>query len=116
CSMYGSVYPPHACALVGFVVNTYEGGNLSPLVPAYPWNASPSCFRLLEHFIRAAASRTFWTAGSSSPIRIAMIAITTNNSIRVKPDLRASRMVALLRIVVSGEYPCALELGRRTRY
>src|SRR5262249_25920038 len=35
--------------------------------------------------MRAAASRTFWTAGSSRPIRMAMIAITTNSSIRVKP-------------------------------
>jgi hypothetical protein len=40
--------------------------------------------------MRAAASRTFWTAGRSRPIRMAMIAITTNNSIRVKP-LRATR-------------------------
>src|SRR5437764_12792549 len=43
------------------------------------------CLRLLEHLARAAASRTFWTAGSSRPIRMAMIAITTNNSISVKP-------------------------------
>ena len=35
---------------------------------------------------RAAASRTFWTAGSSRPIRMAMMAITTSNSISVKPD------------------------------
>ena len=31
-----------------------------------------------------AASRTFWTAGSSRPIRIAMMAMTTSNSISVK--------------------------------
>ena len=35
--------------------------------------------------MRAAASRTFCTAGSSRPIRIAMIAITTSSSIRVNP-------------------------------
>ena len=35
--------------------------------------------------LRSAASRTFWTAGSSKPIRIAMIAMTTSSSIRVKP-------------------------------
>src|SRR5262245_26372111 len=35
--------------------------------------------------MRAAASRTFWTAGRSRPIRTAMIAITTSSSIRVKP-------------------------------
>ena len=33
--------------------------------------------------MRAAASRTFCTAGSSSPIRMPMMAITTNNSISV---------------------------------
>jgi hypothetical protein len=31
------------------------------------------------------ASRTFWIAGSSRPIRIAMMAITTSSSMRVKP-------------------------------
>src|SRR5688500_14259055 len=34
--------------------------------------------------MRAAASRTFWTAGSSRPMRMAMIAITTSSSISVK--------------------------------
>src|SRR5437899_2667707 len=38
--------------------------------------------------MRLAASRTFWTAGSSSPMRMAMMAITTSNSISVKPDRR----------------------------
>src|SRR5947209_1036670 len=50
------------------------------------WNvcmASPICLRLLVHLDRLAASRTFWTAGSSSPIRTATIAITTNSSISV---------------------------------
>jgi hypothetical protein len=37
------------------------------------------------HFMRLAASRAFCTAGSSSPMRIEMIAITTSNSIRVNP-------------------------------
>src|SRR6266545_2758050 len=41
--------------------------------------------RLLLHDIRAAASRTFWTAGRSNPIKIAMIAITTSSSISVNP-------------------------------
>src|SRR5438874_1413503 len=60
----------------------------------------PICFRLLEHFARLAASRTFWTAGSNRPIRTAIMAITTSSSIRVKPR-RASDlpgdMVYLLR-------------------
>src|SRR5690242_13988224 len=37
--------------------------------------------------MRAAASLTFCTAGSSRPMRMAMMAITTNSSIKVKPDL-----------------------------
>src|SRR5881275_1977085 len=40
------------------------------------------------HCMRAAASRTFWTAGSRSPMRMAMMAITTNNSISVKAERR----------------------------
>src|SRR5215212_1659395 len=53
---------------------------------------------LLAHFVRAAASRTFWTAGTRSPIRIAIIAITTSSSISVKPrerlQNRGSRKIA----------------------
>jgi hypothetical protein len=36
------------------------------------------------HCARRAASRADWTAGKSKEIRIAMIAITTNNSMSVK--------------------------------
>src|SRR5262249_11285696 len=36
--------------------------------------------------LRAAASRTFWTAGSRSPTRTAMMPITTSSSISVNPD------------------------------
>src|SRR5215468_4855714 len=48
----------------------------------------PSCLRLFVQLMRAAASRTFWTAGTSRPIRIAMIAITTSSSISVKARRR----------------------------
>src|SRR5262249_42496782 len=44
----------------------------------------PIWCRLLEQLMRAAASRTFWTAGTSRPMSTAMIAITTSSSIRVK--------------------------------
>src|SRR5579884_1334620 len=46
----------------------------------------PICLRLFWHWARAAASRTFCTAGSSKPMRMAMMAITTSNSISVKPS------------------------------
>src|SRR4051812_2994655 len=48
---------------------------------------------LLEQDLRAAASRTFWTAGSSRPMSTAMIAITTSSSISVKPDRRDGRVM-----------------------
>ena len=47
--------------------------------------ARPSCLRLLAHCARRAASRADCTAGKSSEIKTAMIAITTSNSIRVNP-------------------------------
>src|SRR5262249_4384079 len=40
---------------------------------------------LFWHCRRAAASRTFCTAGSSRPMRMAMMAITTSSSISVNP-------------------------------
>src|SRR5262249_45251276 len=48
--------------------------------------AMPICLRLLAQVTRAAASRTFCTAGSNSPMRIAMMAMTTSNSISVKAE------------------------------
>src|SRR3954468_14602879 len=56
-----------------------------PFTSWWLWRARPICLRLLEHFIRLAASRIFCTAGSNRPMRMAMMAITTSNSIRVNP-------------------------------
>src|SRR4051812_34708349 len=44
---------------------------------------------LLTHWARRAASRAACTAGKSRPINTAMMAITTSNSIRVKPRRRS---------------------------
>src|SRR5262249_50649226 len=44
--------------------------------------------------MRAAASRTFCTAGKSRPTNTPMIAITTSRSISVKPPLRLVRIMA----------------------
>src|SRR5262249_54037418 len=46
----------------------------------------PICLRLFLHCVLAAASRTFCTAGTSRLMRIAMMAITTSSSIRVKAE------------------------------
>ena len=61
------------------------GGKL-PYELSYVWAASAICLRLFGHCMRAAASRTFWTAGSNSPMRIAMMAMTTSSSISVNAD------------------------------
>jgi hypothetical protein len=49
------------------------------------------CLRLFWHYMRAAASRTFWTAGSKRPIRMAMMAMTTKSSISVNAGRGAGR-------------------------
>src|SRR6516164_5304991 len=46
---------------------------------------------LFWHCVLPAASRTFCTAGTKSAIKIAMIAITTSNSMRVKPERLCGR-------------------------
>src|SRR5438552_3106487 len=52
---------------------------------------------LFMHLARAAAARTFCTAGNSKPIKIPMMAMTTRSSIRVKPaDLRVVAMISML--------------------
>src|SRR3954464_4554217 len=48
--------------------------------------ARVSCLMLFWHFMRAAASRTFCTAGSNSPIRTAMMAMTTSSSMSVNAE------------------------------
>src|SRR5262245_54713461 len=49
---------------------------------------------LFWHLIRAAASRIFWTAGRSRPIKMAMIAMTTKSSISVKAVRKVGRRSA----------------------
>src|SRR5947209_7413358 len=51
----------------------------------------PICLRLFRQLRLAADSRTFCTAGKSRPISTAMMAMTTNNSINVKPAVRLVR-------------------------
>src|SRR3954462_13359331 len=45
-----------------------------------------SCFRLLPHGARRAASRADWTAGRSRAMSTAMIAMTTRSSMSVKAE------------------------------
>ena len=50
----------------------------------HSWPAArASCFRLLTHWARRAASRADCTAGNKRAIRTAMIAMTTSSSISV---------------------------------
>src|SRR5215470_10942721 len=70
---------------------------------------------LLAHLMRAAASRTFWTAGSNRPMSIAIMAITTNNSINV--NARRVRLVMDRSGMVGGRVVWAGgEGGARTRW
>src|SRR5215210_4475107 len=57
--------------------------------------------------MRFAASRTFWTAGRSRPIRMAMMAMTTNSSISVNAGRRAG--------VESGDIGAPRVVGRLSK-
>src|SRR6516225_1233828 len=63
--------------------------------------ASPICLRLLLQLVRLAASRALWTAGMSKPIKMEMMAITTSNSISVKPE-RHVRMRIMIDLQEAG--------------
>src|SRR5947209_16834428 len=57
--------------------------------------------------MRAAASRTFCTAGRTRPIRTAMMAITTSSSIKVKPPRECRRAAKDSRVmgpILRGRY------------
>ena len=75
----------------------------------------PICLRLLEHCMRRAASRAAWTAGNNIAIRTAMIAITTNNSISVKPKRRRSLVEKLLNTSPPGLFGFVLAMRVRLR-
>src|SRR5947209_3335693 len=72
----------------------------------------PTCLRLFWHLIRDAASRTFWTAGRSKPIKMAIMAITTSNSISVKPSRRRS---AFVHFFITAHLPAPPEGGLEDR-
>src|SRR5262245_27318512 len=103
CSMSGRIstkqFGPNF-ELVAIVRSTpgrsWIDGGSCPVRSWYEWQAMANWCRLLEHLARAADSRTFWTAGRSRPIRIAMIAITTRSSINVKPRYRRERDIGTL--------------------
>src|SRR5207245_308451 len=76
--------------------------------------ASPICFRLFWQLARAAASRTFCTAGRSSPIKTAMIAITTSSSIKVKACFGRERRADSMRCPPYGIRPTGKEREQPT--
>src|SRR5882672_4192928 len=66
-------------------VPVLRGGKNSWLSPAYMWKPSPICLLLLQQAMALALSLALANAGRSIAARIAMMAITTSNSISVKP-------------------------------
>src|SRR3569833_405275 len=61
-------------------------GNLSLLSSVYSVVKTIVCFRLLRQEVLSALLFAFANAGNSIAARMAMMAITTSNSINVKPD------------------------------
>ena len=73
-------------------------GNLSPLSKAQVRKAKPICLRLLTQLMRWARALARASAGNSMAARMAMMAMTTNNSMRVKAreDFRFLFIMTLL--------------------
>ena len=60
--------------------------------------------------------RTFWTAGTSNPIKVAMMAMTTSNSIKVKADLFWGIRVLMEKDLISlGKAPSSAPDGSQPR-
>src|SRR5262245_37868026 len=93
--------PDWAFGSLGFEVRRPEllaifWGIRSSLSLAYIIHANWSCFRLLRHLMPWAVALDFESAGSSIAARIAMMAMTTNNSIRVNalPSVQPRWLIA----------------------
>ena len=86
CSRNGSICPLHIKRWLPskFFEVWQPDGNL-PYASACCMAASPICFKLFAHWTRLAASRAACTAGSNSPTKIPIIAMTTSSSINVIP-------------------------------
>src|SRR5512141_3203969 len=79
--MYGSRYAFQYLNVVKF----RSGGYRSLLSSEYVVRARPICFRLLMQAEALARSRALAKTGNRMAARMAMMAMTTSNSIRVKP-------------------------------
>src|SRR4030095_9627752 len=64
------------------------GGIRSLWLSAYMASASPSCRRLFVQLTRKARFLALLNAGNNMPARIAMMAMTTSSSIKVKAEFR----------------------------
>jgi len=86
------------------------GGNSSSLSPAYMVNEISHCFSLFLQVVRCACSLARANAGSSMAARMAMMAITTNSSMSVKPSdtRKPDAMGAGLGLRVVGVLPIKL--------
>ena len=82
--------------LYGPGVHQFGGdGKKSPLSPAYIMTARLICLVLLMQAMDSALSLALLNAGSNMAARIAMIAMTTSNSIKVKADLTVFKELQL---------------------
>src|SRR6476660_1741286 len=69
--------------------------------------ARPICLRLFVHLIAWAFALALLSAGRSMPAKMAIIAITTSSSIKVKPDRGSAASVLFIGLVIG----CVRELA-----
>src|SRR5438477_2395318 len=86
-----SMYQPD---LVEVPLGAPSGGKKSSLSPAYISVASPHCFKLLKQVVAAPLALARLNAGKSSEARMAIIEMTTSNSMSVKAWLSRKHRLA----------------------
>ena len=70
-------------------------GNISLLSPAYMWTPRLICFKLFKQVVRFAFAFALDRTGINKAARMAMMAMTTSNSIRVNPFV-ALKLILIL--------------------
>lgn len=87
-------------------VPSYTRHGTLTLSPSFTQTRTPSviCFKLLTQVVRLARSFAFANAGNSSAAKMAMMAITTSNSIRVNARFSLRFRIIQIRVGFRSEY------------
>jgi hypothetical protein len=93
---------PVAARIPGVKTEGVEGTSAESVAVMETVHGEAKLLEVVRDCVRAAPSRTFCTTGSSRPMRIAMMAITTSSSKGVNPPRRRSKKSERFMVIYSG--------------